>query len=194
MGRIIPFRRRRRRELRFWPDDDPVTLRGVARETIGWLRVFRPFILLGILVSIWVGMDPALVEPPAVFSGEPETVSASFTRCGPGRGHACVTDGDTFKLGKRRVRLIGIDAPEVKARCDEEARLAEQATARLQALLSEGPFEMSGWAHNRRDRYDRELMAVTRSRPDGSEQSIADEMRESGLARRYAGGFRGGWC
>ena len=53
-----------------------------------------------------------LVEPPGFLSGEPERVAAQFTRCGPGRVHACVVDGDTFKLGKRRVRIIGIDAPE----------------------------------------------------------------------------------
>ena len=36
--------------------------------------------------------------------------------------------------------------------------------------------------------------AMLRVRPDGSEQSIADDMRSSGVARRYLGGLRGGWC
>ena len=29
---------------------------------------------------------------------------------------------------------------------------------------------------------------------DASTQSIAEEMRESGLAHRYMGGFKPGWC
>ena len=88
-------------------------------------------------------MDPALVDPPALLSSEPERVSETFSRCGIGRAHACVIDGDTFKLGKRKVRIIGIDAPETHpARCPQEARLGEQATARLRELLNQGPFEM----------------------------------------------------
>ena len=44
------------------------------------------------------------------------------------------------------------------------------------------------------DRYGRDLRVISRTRPDGSTQSIADEMRESGLAHRYMGGFKPGWC
>src|SRR5205085_978015 len=94
-----------------WPEDR-VTARGVARETGQWLGTLRPLILAGILLSIWPAMDPALVEPPSFLSSGPERVSAAFTRCGLGRGYACVIDGDTFKLGERKVRIIGIDAPE----------------------------------------------------------------------------------
>jgi hypothetical protein len=35
---------------------------------------------------------------------------------------------------------------------------------------------------------------IRRKRADGGTQSIAEEMRESGLAHRYMGGFRPGWC
>ena len=160
-----------------------------------WLGRLRPFILGAILLSVWPAADPALIGPPALLATEPEIVDAQFTRCGPGRGDACVIDGDTFKLGDRKIRVIGIDTPETHpARCAEEARLGEEATARLQMLLSQGAFAMTGWAHNRRDRYGRELMAITCKMPDGSDQSIAADMRESGLARRYAGGFKLGWC
>ena len=44
------------------------------------------------------------------------------------------------------------------------------------------------------DRYDRELRVVRRRLADGSYKSIAGERRERGLARRYLGGFRLGWC
>lgn len=206
MGDLLPFRRKRRwtraRDYgapepapRFWPEDDRVTMRGVARETWRWLGVLRPFILLGLLGVLWVGYDPALVEPPQWLSTDPERVAETFTRCGPGRGHACVIDGDTFKLGERKVRIIGIDTPETHpARCPEEARLGELATARLQQLLNAGPFEMVGRLDDMKDRYGRDLRAIRRTQANGAVESIAAEMRETGLAHRYLGGFKTGWC
>lgn len=206
MGRIVRFGRRRRlrgvgefdprQRIRFWPDDRKrVTLRGFLRDTWRWLRVLRPVILLGILISVWVNLDPRLVEPPGFLSSEPEPVSATFTRCGRGRSHACVIDGDTFKLGERSIRIIGIDAPETHPpRCAEEARLGELATAELQRLLNERPFELVAPVYRDTDRYGRDLRVVRRLQADGSYQNIADEMRERGMARRYLGGFRSGWC
>ena len=151
-----------------------------------WLA---PLLLLGGAL-----LDPSLIQPIGPLAAT-ERVSATFTACGPGRGPACVIDGDTFKLGSRKIRIIGIDTPETHpARCAKEAELGEAATARLQILLNQGPFEMSAWAHNGNDRYGRELRAISRKLPDGSTQSIAADMRESGLARRYMGGFKMGWC
>jgi hypothetical protein len=43
--------------------------------------------------------------------------------------------------------------------------------------------------YGRQDRYGRDLRSIRRG-----DQSIADDMRESGLAHRYLGGFRPGWC
>lgn len=164
--------------------------RGVARL----FSAARPFVLAAVLGVLWVTMDPALVEPVGFLATEPERIETTFTRCGRGRGEACVIDGDTFKLGERKIRIIGIDTPEVRGECGAETRLAEQATARLQQLLNQGPFTMTGHIGELQDRYGRDLRAITRERPDGSIQSIAAEMRESGHARRYLGGFRAGWC
>src|SRR5688572_11792995 len=116
MGRLIPFRRRRRWTRpraygsgpRFWPDKQRITPRGLVRDTGRWLGRLRPFILGAILLTIWPAMDPALIEPPGFLSSDPVTVDVHFTRC-PGR--ACVVDGDTFRIGNKRIRIIGIDAP-----------------------------------------------------------------------------------
>ena len=208
MGKILPFRRKRRtskarayvlptkrsQSVRFWPQDDRVTVRGVIRETFGWLGKLQSFILGAILLTVWPTLDPALVEPPSFLSTDPERVSEHFTRCGPGRGHACVVDGDTFKIGQRKIRVIGIDTAEVDAQCPAEAVMAERATAELQRLLNQGPFTMVGRFAGSTDRYGRDLRAITRIRADGTEQAIAEDMRSSGLARRYLGGLRGGWC
>lgn len=72
--------------------------------------------------------------------------------------------------------------------------MAEAATATLQHLLNQGPFEMVGRIAGSQDRYGRDLRALRRVRPDGTVQSIAEDMRSSGVARRYVGGLRGGWC
>ena len=179
------FRRRRQHAPgpRFWPQ----------RRRGPWFAL-RPFLLAGVLGLAWAGADPMLVDPPGLLSTDPERVSETFTRCGPGRGHACVVDGDTFKLGQRRIRIIGIDAPETHpARCPEEARLGEQATAKLQQLLNQGPFEMVAPIYGRTDKYGRDLRSINRKLPDGSTQSIADAMRDSGLAHRY-NGFKSSWC
>ena len=204
MAKVVRFRRRRwtrardfgakEDRLRFWGDDDRVTVRGVAGETLGWLRAFRPFILLAILLLAWPAMDPALIDPPEMLSADAERIDARFTRCGRGRGHACVIDGDTFRLGDRRIRVIGIDAPEVDARCPEEARLAGLATVALQENLNRGPFEMVAPIWRSKDRYGRELRTLRRKRPDGSYNWIAAQMREMGVVRRYTGGLRTGWC
>ena len=200
MVKLFPFRRRRKwtnpdayRTTKFWPDEGRFTLRGTARGTLRWLAALRPFILGGILLSVWPAMDPAMIEPPRFLSTGPERVDARFTRCGPDRGKACVVDGDTFKIGQRKIRIIGIDAPEVKARCPKEAQLAEAATAKLPTLLNEGPFVMTGRIDYMRDRYGRDLRTIKRKRPDGTVQSIAEDMRASGLAHRYLG-FKTGWC
>ena len=159
-----------------------------------WLGGARPFLLLLILMALWLKLDPNLVEPPGFLLTDGTTVTARFTRCGPGRGAACVIDGDTFKLGDRKIRIIGIDAPEVHGACPRETELAGQATAGLQVLLNQSPFEMAGRIDEPRDRYGRELMVLSRPGSDGSSQSIAKEMIENGLARRYLGGFKASWC
>jgi micrococcal nuclease len=179
MAKLLPFRRRSSRP---------------RRRRLFSLFVARPVVLAAILVASWIGLDPGLVEPPAFLTAEPERVSLAFTRCGPVRGEACVIDGDTFKLGERKIRVVGIDAPEVKARCPAEAQAAEAATAELLRLLDLGPFEMVARLDQPSDRWGRELRTVRRMGPDGAWVSIADQMRESGHARRYLGGLRTGWC
>ena len=190
MGNLIPFRRPKGYG-RVLPTH---RWQGVSRIRRVWF-VLRPWLFLVILLLLWAVFDPALVEPPTILTGEPEKVSGQFTRCGPGRGTFCVIDGDTIKLGERKVRIIGIDAPEIHpSRCTEEARLGEAATAELQRLLNQGEFVMLGRLGGTFDFYGRDLRALIRTRADGTSRSIADEMLASGHVRRYLGGLRGGWC
>ena len=62
------------------------------------------------------------------------------------------------------------------------------------ALFKLSAFTMTGRIDGTKDRYGRDLRALSRILPDGSTQSIAAEMMASGTVRRYLGGLRGGWC
>ena len=142
---------------------------------------------------------PGFNEPPAFLQSAPDRVEGVFTRCGQpkggwGRGTFCVIDGDTFKLGDTRYRVTGIDTAEVHARCPAEAAQAEASTKALQGWLSAGPFQITTRLDQPTDRYGRTLAIVKRTRPDGSEERLADWMQTHGGARGYDGGFRDGWC
>ena len=134
-------------------------------------------------------LDPALIRPFGPLAGRHQVVSATFTACGPGRGNACVIDGDTFKLGDRKIRITGIDAPELAhPQCPEEAALARRSADRLRAMLNEGTFDMVPHRLQRLDQHGRELMVIER---DGN--SIGDRLIDEGLAHRYLGS-KDSWC
>ncbi len=140
-------------------------------------------LLLGLLLALswW------LQRPPAPSVG-PERVAEHFTRCGSEGGFACVVDGDSFRLGKRRIRIRGIDAPEREGACAAETALAERSAAQLTELLSAGAGTMTAVGGDERDQYGRELRALTRNG-----RSIGEEMVEAGLAHDYRGA-KIGWC
>jgi hypothetical protein len=98
-----------------------------------------------------------------------------------------VIDGDTFTLGRERIRILGMDAPETHpSRCAQEAQLGNAAAANLEALLESGTVTMSGSGH---DQYGRELRQVFVHGVD-----VAQTMIAAGLARSYDGGKKQGWC
>jgi endonuclease YncB( thermonuclease family) len=134
-------------------------------------------------------LDPSLIQPIGPLAAPAEQVTATFTPCGPGRGPACVIDGDTFKLGDRKIRIIGIDAPELaEPKCPAEAALARRAADRLRTLLNAGQFDMIAHRLQRQDRHGRDLMVVKRG-----DTSIGRQLIDEGLAHRYVGSKRG-WC
>lgn len=167
-------------------------------STMTWGRAFfevRPFLLLIALVTVaTIHQTPGFYEPPGFMLGEEEMVDAHFVRCGTGMGRTCVNDGDTFRLGERRIRVVGIDTAERDARCPAEARQAEASTRALQEWLNRGPFTVVARLDDPVDRYGRELRIIRRTLPDGRVERLADFMRAEGGARRYSGGSRRDWC
>jgi micrococcal nuclease len=105
-------------------------------------------------------------------------------------------DGDTFlaRVHQRdgrdlvaRVRLRGIDAPEMKASCQDELDKAEAAAGALRELLGQGGVTIYNLGA---EKYGRVLADVaTRRTPNVSAALLA-----GGYARSYNGGHRDGWC
>lgn len=148
----------------------------------------RTLLLVPLLALAGALLDPSLIAPFGPLAAT-ELVTATFTRCGPGRGVACVIDGDTFRLGDRKIRIVGIDAPELaEPRCPEEAVLARRSADRMLVLLNQGPFDMIAHKLQRRDRHGRDLMVIERNGV-----SIGGQMIDEGLAHRYIGTKRS-WC
>lgn len=88
-------------------------------------------------------------------------------------------DGDSLVCGRERVRIMGLDAPELRGRCRAETRLARGAHARMQQLVARGVMiERRG-----RDRNQRTLGVV---RVRGG-QDVASIMILERLARPYDG-------
>jgi micrococcal nuclease len=149
-------------------------------------------ILVGIM---WYVIGQQRIGPETIPQGPQEVLSGPFTRCGKGRSLACVVDGDTIMVGQRTIRVIGIDAPEIHpARCPAEAAQGEAAAVLLLKLVNQGPVTLAGPQPPVRDEYGRELKHLLRARPDGSVQSLADDLVAGKLVRPYLRGPRVPWC
>jgi endonuclease YncB( thermonuclease family) len=108
-----------------------------------------------------------------------------------------VVDGDTLAVRVTvwlqqelsvLVRVRGIDAPELRARCDDERMRAKVASAALSRLVAGGHVvlkEIEG------DKYFGRVIADVAT-PEG--EDIGQALIAGGYARPYDGGARGAWC
>ncbi|MGB0765867.1 MAG: thermonuclease family protein [Luminiphilus sp.] len=108
-----------------------------------------------------------------------------------------IYDADTFRVniadwphvvGERiPIRVVGVDAPEIRGKCEREkkrARAAKQFT--VDFLRSARSIELR---NIKRGKYFRLLAEVW---VDG--KNLSEELIRAGHARPYDGGTRGGWC
>ena len=108
-----------------------------------------------------------------------------------------IVDGDTFDARvnvwpgidiSTRVRLRGIDAPEMQARCKDEQARAQAARDALARMLAEGAV---GIFDVTLDKYGGRVLADASTRRTAD---VAAALLQAGLVRRYAGGRREHWC
>ncbi len=113
-----------------------------------------------------------------------------------------VLDGDTLEvrvhiwLGQdlnTRVRLAGIDAPELKGKCDRERDLAQRARAYLLARL-EPAAAGAGMVRLREVRYGKFAGRVLARVETWDGTDLGQGLLAAGLARPYDGRRRASWC
>lgn len=138
--------------------------------------------ILGLLALVAARLDP----PPPPVSGQ-----------------ARASDGDSFRLGEDRVRLLGLDAPELAQTCagadGAQWACGRAARDRMAGLLASGTVDC---VPEDKDQYDRLLARCTVRGKDlgatlvaeGLAVSSGDYWREEQAARTtelgiWAGGF-----
>ena len=128
------------------------------------LRVMRDGVTaLALLAFLWL--------IAAKLSDHAETVHSGQFRA---------ADGDSLSLGKERMRLYGIDAPELSQTCERAGSAwtcGQQAKRTLQALVAPTDTQCSGTG---RDRFDRLLVVCHAGGVD-----LNAEMVRRGMAVSY---------
>lgn len=129
----------------------------------------------------------AAVKPdgPSAALGRHQT---KFYLCGTAKQDDCVIAGDSFMFHGEKIRLAGIEVPDIdKPRCEAERIKASDAELRVRAFLDSGPFELVAAGADDADSKGRKVRAVMRNGV-----SLSDVLVREGLARKP--GAPGGWC
>ena len=151
---------------------------------------------IGALLGPQIATSAVSADAPAAAPPSAPDERAAFRLSHPAQV-VRVIDGDTFeaRVGvwpgleiTTKVRLRGIDAPELRARCPDEIAKAQAARDALSAILAEGAVGVSQVAL---DKYGGRVIAdaSTRKTPD-----VSTALLSAGLVRGYEGGRRDSWC
>jgi endonuclease YncB( thermonuclease family) len=107
-----------------------------------------------------------------------------------------VLDGDTLEVEARiwlgqtvsvRVRIDGVDTPELRGACPKERQDAMTARAWLEQRLAGAEIQLRELAY---DKYGGRVLA----RVIDKDGDVGEALVGAGLARPYAGGAREPWC
>lgn len=129
------------------------------------------------------GAAPSAGRPamPRVVYGGSQDTTATPRDGGVFAVRAAVVDGDTLAVGGERLRLNGIDAPEMAQQCERDGaayRCGEQARAAMARILGSGALTCVAIGV---DRYDRRVVRCLNQ--DG--QDIAAALVVAGWALAY---------
>ena len=148
------------------------------------------------VVRRWLGVV-AIFTQTIILPNTAQAYDTDREFTGPVAAHVTrVVDGDTFEalaaiwLGQTitvRIRIAGIDAPELRARCETEYDRAVAARDYLVKRIEGGDVRLTSV------RYDKYGGRVDAQVAD-ARGTIGDAMIKAGLARAYYGERREGWC
>jgi endonuclease YncB( thermonuclease family) len=148
------------------------------------------------LAAAAIVLSVARSNPETAVAPAAQRVAATGLRGAVGANVVRVIDGDTFEadaqiwLGQSvdvRVRITGMDAPELHARCADEAVKAEAARSYLAQRIANGTVWLSDVHY---DKYGGRVRASV----DDASGNVAADMIAKGLARPYHGERRRSWC
>jgi endonuclease YncB( thermonuclease family) len=152
-----------------------------------WLRWAAALGLAG--VSVAIGWQAGLIRPvaplPRVIHGIPEVTSAPSARFTARVG---VVDGDTLSMGAERLRIHGIDAPEMSQSCERQGSrhaCGEAARDAMSGILGGG---LVSCAQLDTDQYQRRIVRCH----DEQGRDIGAELVRQGWAlafTRYAADY-----
>ncbi|CAD7024909.1 nuclease [Pseudorhizobium endolithicum] len=129
---------------------------------------------------------PAAMKPDMPVSGNRHRTK--FFLCGTAKQDDCVITADSFMLKGQKIRIAGIEVPDIKKpRCEAERIKASDAKLRVRAFLDSGPFEVHAANAGDEDSSGQRIRAISRNGV-----SLSDILVREGLARRP--GSAGGWC
>ncbi len=141
-----------------------------------------------LVLSNWVPpakpSEPSAARKPFPGQGYEQKAARRMGPCGASRRN-CVVDGDTIWGDGEKIRIVGIDTPEIKGRCRDERVRAQRAKDRLQRLVDGNRLQIE---RSGKDKYGRTLARVKAAGRD-----VGDVLVKENHARRYGGG-RLSWC
>lgn len=158
---------------------------GASRFRPSPLRPGRLVVTAVVAIFLWSAGGPSGGRAKEVFRGP---LSAR---------PVAVHDGDTLTVRARiwlgqevvvRVRIAGVDAPELHGKCRRETRMAVIARDTLAGWIGGGPLTLSDLHYGK---YAGRVIAVV-TLPDG--RNAAEALIAAHLARAYHGGKRANWC
>lgn len=116
MAKLVKFSKRRKRPPSTWR-------RRSYRTFLFRFRRLIPYLVIIAIIGLWQGTDKARNwNEKASITSTPDAPSGMDTlRC----QNPYIIDGDTFSCNNKRIRLAGIDAPEMPGHCKEGRRCTE---------------------------------------------------------------------
>lgn len=140
---------------------------------------------LAVAVGLAASLSPLPASAAKLFRGPVKATVLEVLDGDTFLAEAVVWPGHTVRVN---VRIRGIDAPEIKARCDAERAAAERARQALASLFGADPVAISNISGAKY--YGRVLADVTTA----GGQGVASILLGEKLVRPYGGGRREAWC